>query len=71
VNLKFFLLGGVILIASGALQVLVRPRKPGVTGAQSWQRWIDASLVRALMFVTVGVLALLVGLGLIPLVRMR
>jgi hypothetical protein len=68
VNLKFFLLGGVILIVSAGLQLLVRPRDPKVTGLR---RVLDQSVVRALVFITVGVLAMLVGLGVVPLLRMR
>jgi hypothetical protein len=68
VSLKFFLLGGIILLVSGALQVLVRPRNPRAKGLQ---RWLDASTARALLFVTMGVLALLVGFGVVPLMRMR
>jgi hypothetical protein len=62
-GLKFFVVGGAILIISGVAQALVRPRKARESGAQ---RYINGSTVRAVMFVTVGVLAIMVGLGAIP-----
>lgn len=60
----FFILGGVILIVSGTLQMLVRPRRPGETGLAAV---LNASGLRTLVFVSVGVLAILVGTGRIPL----
>jgi hypothetical protein len=62
-SLKFFIFGGAILIISGVAQALVRPRKPRETPAM---RYMNGSVVRAVMFVTVGVLAILVGMGTIP-----
>ena len=60
---KFFLIGGAILIATAALQVLIRPRTkdkaPGL-------RLLDATTIKAVLFVSVGVLAILVGTGTIP-----
>jgi hypothetical protein len=65
VNLRgFFTLGGVILIASGLLQLFVRPRGPGETGLAAI---LNASTIRTALFVSVGVLAILVGTGRIPL----
>jgi len=62
-GLKFFVIGGAILILSGVAQALVRPRKVNERGLQ---RYLNASTIRAVMFVTVGVLAIMVGLGAIP-----
>jgi hypothetical protein len=64
VSLTVFVLGGIVLIASGVLQAFVRPRS-----SEGRSRPIDAAIVRAVMFVTFGVLAVLVGLGVVPLVR--
>ena len=61
---KFFLFGGAILIAVAVLQILTRPRARDGTGGR---RPVDATTVRVVLFVTVGVLALLVGVGVIPL----
>jgi hypothetical protein len=62
-NLKFFIVGGAILIISGVAQVLVRPRKTSESPAM---RYLNGSVVRAVLFVTVGVLAIMVGMGAIP-----
>lgn len=62
-GLKFFVLGGAVLIASGVLQALVRPRPPGERGLA---RVLNAGTLRALVFVSAGVLAILVGLGEVP-----
>jgi hypothetical protein len=67
-KLGVFILGGIILIASGILQVVVRPRASNEKGPV---RFINAAVVRAVMFVTVGVLAVLVGLGVIPLASLK
>ena len=66
--LSFFTMGGVILIVSGGLQVLVRPRKPSETALE---RLLNAATLRAVLFVTVGVLAVLVGTGVVPFARLR
>jgi hypothetical protein len=63
VGLRFFVVGGVVLILSGLAQALVRPPKARERGAQ---RYINGSTVRAVVFVVVGVLAIMVGLGAIP-----
>lgn len=62
-SLKFFVIGGVILILSGVGQALVRPRKAKETPAM---RYLSGSMVRTVLFVTVGVLAIMVGMGAIP-----
>jgi hypothetical protein len=60
---RFFLFGGVILIACAILQWLARPRsqhKPSVA------QLVSATALRAVLFVAVGILAILVGTGTIP-----
>jgi hypothetical protein len=66
-KLTVFILGGVVLIVSGVLQALVRPRAPNETPLQ---RVVNAATVRAVFFVTVGLLAILVGTGVLPLLPM-
>lgn len=63
---KFFVISGAILVISGLAQVFVRPRKPGETAAQ---KIVNGSVVRAVLFVTCGILGVLVGLGVIPMAR--
>jgi hypothetical protein len=62
-SLKFFIIGGAILIISGVAQALVRPRQPKESAAS---RYLNGSMVRTVMFVIVGVLAIMVGTGTIP-----
>ncbi len=62
-GLRFFLFGGVILLVTAALQLLMRQPRPRQTGVQ---RYVNMAIVRSALFVTVGVLAILVGLGAIP-----
>ncbi len=59
----FFLFGGAILIAVAVLQVLIQPRPKGKLPAM---RLLDASTIRVLLFVTFGILTILVGTGTIP-----
>ena len=65
---KFFLFGGAILIATAVLQILIRPRSKDRTRAA---RLFDATTIKAVLFVTVGVLAILVGTGTIPIASGR
>jgi hypothetical protein len=67
-KLGVFILGGIILIASGILQVVVRPR---AANEKAPARFVNGATVRAVMFVTVGVLAILVGTGVIPLASLK
>jgi hypothetical protein len=60
---KFFLVGGAILIVVAVLQVVTRPRQKDRALAM---RLLDATTIRALLFVTVGILTILVGTGTIP-----
>jgi len=64
---KFFVICGAILAITGVAQALVRPRKASETTAQ---RLINAATVKAVLFVTVGVLGVLIGLGVVPMVRL-
>jgi hypothetical protein len=56
----FFVLGGAILIASGLLQSLVRPRKP------KEHRWINRGTIWAAVCILVGIGAILIGSGALP-----
>jgi uncharacterized membrane protein len=66
-NLFVFVFGGVILMISGVLQALVRPRKPNETPAQ---RLVNGATIRAVFFVVMGLMAILVGARVIPLMPM-
>jgi uncharacterized membrane protein YfcA len=63
---KFFAICSVILIATGLLQVFVRPRKERETLAE---RLVNRSTITALVSVLVGVLGLLLGAGVIPMLH--
>ena len=67
-KLGVFILGGIILIAAGILQAVVRPRPADERGPT---RFVNGATIRAVMFVTVGVLAVLVGIGVIPLASLK
>jgi hypothetical protein len=56
----FFVLGGVILIVSGALQAMVRPTRP------KEHRFINRGSIWAVVCVLVGLGAILMGTGLLP-----
>jgi uncharacterized membrane protein len=62
-KLGIFIFGGVVLIVSGILQVFVRPRAPNET---RMQRVLNGATVRAVFFTLVGIVAILVGSGVIP-----
>lgn len=62
-KLTVFIFGGVVLAVAGVLQALVRPRKPNET---TLERWVNGATVRAVFFLIAGTLAVLVGLGVIP-----
>jgi hypothetical protein len=57
---KFFLIGGAILIATAALQFLTRPRPKDKV------RLLDLTMLKVILFVAVGILAILLGTGIIP-----
>jgi uncharacterized membrane protein YfcA len=65
---KFFTICSLILIATGVMQVFVRPRKPKETLAE---KWVNRSTITALVSVLVGVLGLLLGAGVIPMVHLQ
>jgi hypothetical protein len=65
---KFFVISGIILVLSGVAQVFVRPRKPGESAAH---KILNGAVLRSAVFVTCGVLGVLLGLGVIPMVRFR
>lgn len=58
---KFFIFGGAILIATAALQLLMRPKKRD----RKPPLW-DAANLRVFLFVSVGIVAILMGAGVIP-----
>lgn len=60
---RFFIVGGVILIAVGVLQLLVRPRRPGEVGLQ---RYLNRGTVWTAFVLAFGVAAILMGAGVIP-----
>jgi hypothetical protein len=60
---KFFIFSGILLITIAVFQLLTRPRAKD--GGRALLR-LDATTIRALLFVTVGVLTLLAGAGVIP-----
>jgi len=60
---SFFLFSGVLLMASGILQVFVRPR---ANKENLLTRIVNRSTVRAVVFVLVGAVGVLVGTGMVP-----
>lgn len=60
----FFLIGGMILIACGALQCRSSPKEKSFF---SFSRMLTPGGLRILLFFAVGLFAILVGVGLIPL----
>jgi hypothetical protein len=60
---RFFLFGGAILIACAILQWLARPR---TQGKPSLVPLVNATAIRVFLFIVVGTLAILVGMGTIP-----
>ncbi len=60
---KFFIFSGILLVSIAAFQLLTRPRAKD--GSKAWLR-LDATTIRAVLFITVGVLTLLAGAGVIP-----
>jgi hypothetical protein len=67
-SLKVFVLGGAVMIVAGAAQLFIRPPNPREKGPQ---RFVNGATVRAVVFVTVGVLAVLLGLGVVPFVPLK
>jgi hypothetical protein len=65
---KFFVISSVILIITGVMQVLVRPRKERETMAE---RLINRATITAFVSLIVGILGLLLGLGIIPMIHLQ
>jgi hypothetical protein len=63
---KFFVICGLILAVTGVAQALVRPRKAGETARE---KIVNAATMKAVLFVTVGILGVLLGLGVLPFPR--
>jgi hypothetical protein len=57
---KFFMVGGVILMITGTLQLMVRPRKAGE------HRWLNRGTIWAGFCIVVGLGAVLLGAGVLP-----
>ncbi|MDX2020646.1 MAG: hypothetical protein SF187_10415 [Deltaproteobacteria bacterium] len=62
----FFLLSGVLLIVSGVLQAIIRPRGERES---TLARILNRSTLRAVVFVCVGLVGVLVGVGVLHLPR--
>jgi hypothetical protein len=60
-GLRFFIVGGVILMITGGLQLMVRPRRPNE------HRWLNRGTIWAGFCVAVGVAAILMGAGILHL----
>lgn len=65
---RFFVICSVILIISGVAQVAFRPRRDRESPAE---RFINRSTITAIITVSFGILGLLVGLGVLPMVHLR
>jgi hypothetical protein len=63
---KFFVICSVILLLTGVAQVFVRPRKNNETLAQ---KVVNRSTITAFLSVSMGILGLLLGLGVLPMPR--
>jgi hypothetical protein len=59
-GLTFFIAGGLILVLTGTLQLVVRPRKPAE------HRWLNRGTIWAGFCIAAGVTAILVGAGVLP-----
>jgi hypothetical protein len=60
-GLKFFVVGGVILMLTGLLQLAVRPRKPGEN------RYLNRGTIWAGFCIAMGLGAVLLGSGVLRL----
>lgn len=61
---KFFMVSGIVLVVSGVLQAVVRPP---MQGESRLNRILSRATLRAVVFVTVGVVGILVGVGVLHL----
>jgi len=64
---RFFLFGGALLVFIAVVQLRLRRRAKDATPRPP----VDANVVRAILFGVVGVLAILIGAGVIPMARLR
>jgi hypothetical protein len=65
---RFFLFGGAMLVAIALLQLRLRRRAQDKTARPAL---VDATIVRVVLFATVGILAILIGAEVIPMARLR
>ena len=61
---RFFLICGAVLVVTGILKLIVRPRSPRETVLE---RWLNRTSLFAIVCVAVGVAGILIGAGMIPL----
>jgi hypothetical protein len=64
---KFFVICSVILILTGVAQVFVRPRKERET---MLEKLVNRATITAFVTVSFGIVGLLIGLGVLPMVRL-
>ncbi len=60
---KFFVFGGILLLAIAAIQLLSRPRRKVAAKPRTP---LDPTMIRAVFFIVMGLLAMLAGAGVIP-----
>jgi hypothetical protein len=60
---KFFIFGGILLVVISVVQFLTRTRVRNGAGAATF---LNPTTIRAVLFATVGLLAFLAGLGVLP-----
>jgi hypothetical protein len=65
---RFFLFGGALLIVIALVQLRLRLRAKGASGGQPA---FDAGMVRVILYAATGVVAILIGAGVIPMARFR
>jgi hypothetical protein len=63
---RFFVISSVILMLTGVAQLFVRPRKPKESVAE---KVVNRATITAILSLTMGVLGLLLGLGVLPMPR--
>ena len=65
---KFFVISSVILILSGTAQLFVRPRRPNETIVE---KILNRATLTALISLAIGTAGLFIGLGVLPMPRLR
>lgn len=69
---RFFLFGGALLVVIALVQLrLHRRARAGEKDRPTSHNPIDANLMRVILFGAIGILAILVGAGVIPMNRLR